>query len=192
MVYRYFEGNSAREFPFIKMYCDAEDCGMKKFNKKLDQITRFIAGISFSAMIIITSVNVFSRFIFSKSFAWSEELTYLFFNWTVFFGICGVYKRQGLISIDSLVKKLSQRGQRIAAILSFGFVAALNVALTIWGWQLTIGGWARKTANLKIPYTFVDICLPIAMMIMCYYSVAYMIKEIKGQTVEQASLENRS
>lgn len=165
---------------------------METFNKKLDQITRIIAGIAFAGMIVLTTGNVFARFIFSKSFAWSEELTYLCFNWTVFFGICSIYKKQGLISIDSLVIRLSPEMQRIAAILSFGFVAVLNVALTVWGWQLTIGAWQRKTAMLGIPYTFVDICLPLAMMIMCYYSVLYMIKEIKGETVEQASLENRS
>jgi len=165
---------------------------MKKFNDTLDTVTKVIAGIAFSAMIIITSMNVFSRFIFSKSFAWSEELTYLFFNWAVYFGICGIYKKQGLISIDSLVSRLSPQLRRTFAIVTFGVVAALNVALSIWGWQLTIGGWSRTTANLMIPYTFVDICLPISTMIMCYYAITYMVREIRGIDVKQASLEDRT
>ncbi len=165
---------------------------MKSFDKTLDKITLIIAGIAFSAMIIITTVNVFARFLFMKSFAWSEELTYLFFNWAVFFGICNVYNQQGLVSIDSLVIRLPKALQRRFAIVTFGVVGILNIALTVWGWQLTIGGWARKTANLKIPYTFVDICLPISTMIICYYAFRNMISELKGEHVEEASLDKRA
>ncbi len=165
---------------------------MNSFDKTLDKITLVIAGISFAAMIVITTVNVFARFLFMKSFAWSEELTYLFFNWAVFFGICNVYNQQGLVSIDSLVIRLPKALQRRFAIVTFAIVGILNIALTVWGWQLTIGGWARKTANLKIPYTFVDICLPISTMIICYYAFRNLVKEWKGEHVEEASLDKRA
>ncbi len=165
---------------------------MSKFDKILDRITFWIAGLSFSAMILITTFNVFARFLFMKSFAWSEELTYMFFNWAVFFGICNVYNSQGLISIDSLVIRLPRKVQRYFAIVTFAIVALLNVALTVWGWQLTIGAWQRKTANLMIPYTIIDMCLPISTMIIIYYSLRNMIKEIKGQHVEEAAIDQRA
>ncbi|MBQ6363143.1 MAG: TRAP transporter small permease [Lachnospiraceae bacterium] len=164
---------------------------MSKFDKILDKTTLIIASIAFSAMIVITTFNVFARFLFMKSFAWSEELTYMCFNWAVFFGICNVYNSQGLISIDSLVIRLPKDVQRKFAIVTFAIVALLNVALTIWGWRLTFGAWQRKTANLMIPYTFIDMCLPISTMIICYYAIRNMIKEIKGQHVEEASLDQR-
>ena len=163
----------------------------KKFDETLNRVTIVIAGIAFSLMIIITTVNVFARFLFSKSFAWSEELTYMFFNWAVFMGICGVYNSQGLISIDAFTSRLPKEVQRKLAVVTFGIVAAMNVALTVWGGSLSINAWSRKTANLLIPYTFIDMSLPLATAIMCYYSVRNMIKEIKGEKVEEASLEKK-
>lgn len=165
---------------------------MDKFIEKLDKVTLFIAGIAFAAMIAITSINVFARYTVSKSFAWAEELTYLCFNWAVFFGICNVYKNQGLISIDTLVRKLPEKIQQKFRIVTFAIVFVMDIALSVWGWQLTIGGWQRKTANLYIPYTFVDICLPISMMIMGFYSAVFIYKEIKGNAVKQQSLDKRA
>ena len=52
-----------------------------------------------------------------------------------------------------------------------------------------VGG---SPANLLIPYTFIDMCLPLATLIMCYYSVCNMIKEARGQHVEEAAIEDRA
>lgn len=164
---------------------------MRKFDEKLNQVTVFLACMAFAGMIIITSFNVICRYVISKSFAWSEELTYLCFNWAVFMGITDVYRHQGLISIDSLVRKLSPKVQRTMKIITFGVVAILNVALTVWGMQLTIGGWQRTTSALGIPYTFIDLSLPLGTAIMCYYAIEFILWEIQGEHVAAADLQDR-
>ena len=199
---RRFPGNDGRTF-CGSLFCislihagqvqSAEAVFMnKKFDEALNRFTIVAAGIAFSLMIIITTVNVFARFLFSKSFAWSEELTYMFFNWAVFMGICGVYHNQGLISIDAVTSRLPKKIQQKLAVITFAIVAVMNAALTVWGTSLSIHGWSRKTANLLIPYTFIDMCLPLATLIMCYYSVCNMIKEARGQHVEEAAIEDRA
>lgn len=165
---------------------------MKKFGDLLYRMELFIAGTAFIVMVGVIVFNVLARFLFEKSFAWAEEISYLGFNWAVFFGICIVYKNQGLISIDALVDRLPQKAQRIVQIFTFAVVGFMNIALVIWGMQLALQGFARTTAALQIPYFWMYIDVPIACLILMGYSFCNMITAIRGGSVRSASIEERA
>lgn len=85
---------------------------MKKAGDALYKVECFISGAAFVVMVGVIAFNVFCRFITRSSYAWAEEIAYLGFNWAVFFGICVVYRNQGLISIDVLVDRLPKGAAR--------------------------------------------------------------------------------
>ena len=82
---------------------------MKKAGDTLYTVECTVAGAGFIVMVVVNIFNVLMRFITSSSFAWAEEISYLGFNWAVFFGICVVYRNQGLIAIDVLVNRLPEK-----------------------------------------------------------------------------------
>lgn len=165
---------------------------MQKIDSALKKIEACISGAGFISMICVIAVNVLARFIFQKSFAWAEEIAYMTFNWAVYFGICLVYRNQGLIAIDALVDRLSPKAQHAVQVLTFALVGVVNLALMVWGARLSVQGISRKTPMLQIPYLWIYICIPLACAILAYYSFGNMVKVLRGGAVESAALEDRS
>ena len=165
---------------------------MKKAGDILYGIECVIAGLAFVVMVGVIVFNVIARYVMHSSFAWAEEISYLGFNWAVFFGICVVYRNQGLISIVVLVDHLPQKVQRVVQTLTFAVVGLANIALVIWGFQLAIQGMARTTASLAIPYFWMYIEIPIACLILMLYSFHNCYICLRGGEVEAAALEERT
>ena len=165
---------------------------MKKAGDVLYKAECIIAGAAFIVMVGVIIFNVLARFITKSSFAWAEEISYLGFNWAVFFGICVVYRNQGLITIDVLVDRLPKKVQHAVQAITFAIVGVTNIALVIWGTQLALAGFARTTASLRIPYFWMYIEIPIACFILMLYSFHNCYISLRGGDVEAAALEERS
>ena len=165
---------------------------MKKLDTFLFRFQFVVAAAAFLGMVVLTCANVIVRLIFSKTLAWSEELTYAFFNWAVYIGICLVYKNQGMISVDVIVDRLPKKAQRIVMTCVHAFVLVLNACLTVWGMQLAIFAFRRTTPILKLPYFWIDLAIPVGCAMLTYYSARYLYMTLKGEEVAAAALEERS
>lgn len=165
---------------------------MNKFRSALAKAETIISGAGFVALVLVVVLNVFARFIFKKSFAWTEEVAYLCFNWSVFFGACILYRNQGLIAIDALVNRLPKTAQRVVRSITFAMTFVICAALTVWGWKFSVAALSRPTAILKIPFFFVDVSIPLASAIMAGYSVDFFIRCVRGQEIEETALEERA
>jgi len=165
---------------------------LEKIDKFLKKLEFIVGGTAFTAMVLLIVVNVFSRYLFSKSFAWTEEVAYLLFSWTVFFGACLLYSEQGLIAIDAVVNRLAPKNHRRVQIFTYALVFITNICLVVWGIQFSIKAWSRPTGILHIPFFFIDISIPLACMILAYYSGKFLIMTIRNQEIEEAALEDRA
>lgn len=164
---------------------------MKKAGDTLYAVECTVAGAGFIVMVVVNIFNVLMRFITSSSFAWAEEISYLGFNWAVFFGICVVYRNQGLIAIDVLVNRLPEKAQSVVQTITFAVVGLTNIFLVIWGFQLAMNGWVRTTAALLIPYFWMYIEIPIACFILMIYSFHNCYICLRGGKVESAALQDQ-
>ena len=75
---------------------------MKKAGDVLYKAECIIAGAAFIVMVGVIIFNVLARFITKSSFAWAEEISYLGFNWAVFFGICVVYRGNPKFCVNTI------------------------------------------------------------------------------------------
>lgn len=165
---------------------------MKKAGDALYKAECLIGGAAFLVMVGVIVFNVLARFTTRTSFAWAEEISYLGFNWAVFFGICIVYRNQGLITIDVLVDRLPKKARHAVQVVTFAIVGVTNIALVIWGMQLALAGFARTTSALRLPYFWMYIEIPIACFILMLYSFHNCYTVLRGRDVEAAALEERS
>lgn len=167
---------------------------MGKWNKieeALDRMAFVIASAAFIAMVVLTSGNVISRYIFSRSFNWAEEVSYLCFNWAVFFGVALVYRDQGLTAIDLIVERLRGAAKKGALIFGYLLVSLANAGLIVWGLQFSVNAWQRKSPALHIPYFFYDISIPLAAVLLLLHSLKFLIRTVRGEEVKAAALEDR-
>ena len=74
---------------------------------------------------------VISRYVFSYSFAWIEELTRYLMIWAAFLGAAALFKSDGHINMDLFYRKLSERWRTIFdlvfALIQMTFMACLTL-----------------------------------------------------------------
>ncbi|MDY3618485.1 TRAP transporter small permease [Agathobaculum sp.] len=162
------------------------------FKKFLGDWEMYIASVGFVVMCLAIIVNVFSRFVLRKSFAWAEEVSYFGFVYAVFFGVCTLYKNQAMIAIDVIVDRLPKAARRVIHIFNFTVLAIGNAFFTYYSYILTVQAWVRPTAALRIPYSFMDVAALISFFVMTLYSLRFLYWSIKGKEIEEASLEERA
>lgn len=164
----------------------------KRSMNVINLFAKLISGTAFVGMILSIIVNVFSRYLFGKSFSWAEEIAYLLFNWSIYFGVTVLYNDQGLISIDAIVDRLPKKAQRIVSIGNYSLLLAINACLVVWGFSFAMRSWIRSSPSLSIPYFYFNVSVPLAAIILTIYSARFLIMTIRSEEIHTAPLEERA
>lgn len=159
---------------------------------RIDRIIRILSGLMFVVMVGVIAINVFSRFITRKSFAWTEEISYLAFAYVMFLGITILFKRNSMIAVTIVADHLPPKGQRILMIVTYFLLIIANFMLTYFSGLLTVEGWVRRTAILNIPYSFIYFAAPVSFFLMGCYSTGFFLKALRGEEIHLARSEEQA
>jgi len=91
---------------------------MKKLNELFFKLAEVTLVIMLSAMVIMVFGNVVLRYGFNDGIISSEEISRFLFIWITFLGAIVTFRDNGHLGLDSVVRKLSARGKKIAFTLS--------------------------------------------------------------------------
>ena len=91
---------------------------MKKLNDLFFKLTEVTLVIMLSAMVIMVFGNVVLRYGFNDGIISSEELSRFLFIWITFLGAIVTMRENGHLGLDSVVRKLSLSGKKMAFALS--------------------------------------------------------------------------
>ncbi|WP_396430118.1 TRAP transporter small permease [Limnohabitans sp.] len=91
---------------------------MKKLNDLFFKLAEVTLVIMLSAMVIMVFGNVVLRYGFNDGIISSEEISRFLFIWITFLGAIVTMRDNGHLGLDSVVRKLSARGKKIAFSLS--------------------------------------------------------------------------
>ena len=151
----------------------------ENFLKEERRAEQIISAVAFVVMVIMVSINVFCRYLLRKSFAFSEEIAYIAFNWSVFIGMCNIFRTRALVAVDVFVDRLRKRAQAAVGIFTDVCLIVVNVVLAYFSLKLAISGWARRTPYLMIPYTFMYMPAVISFVILSISSISLIIQNVK-------------
>ncbi|WP_417720748.1 TRAP transporter small permease [Salipiger sp.] len=141
----------------------------------------YVAGAAFVVMLGVIIVNVFSRYLFSKSVLSAEEVAYMGFTWSTFAAVAWLYRTRALIAVDVFFGLLPHAVQRIAATVVDVALVAANVWFCWLAWVLASGGWIRKTPVLEIPYFWINLAPLLAFGLMAIYSAIHMVQDFRDR-----------
>jgi C4-dicarboxylate transporter DctQ subunit len=119
------------------------------------------------AMVIILFIQVISRFVFSSSLSWSEELARYMFIWMIYLCLGSVALRGEHIVIDVLILRMGPRLRRSVLTLALLIAFALNV-LVLWtatDIALVFQQLGQTSPALSLPMWLVYAALPVGMLI---------------------------
>ncbi|MDR2527446.1 MAG: TRAP transporter small permease [Synergistaceae bacterium] len=89
--------------------------------------TLIVAGIVF--MTAMNFINVVSRYLFSNSFSFTEELTIMVFVWVSMFGVAVGFKRTSHLGMSYFVEKMPSKTR--IPMMCFSILCSLAMALVM-------------------------------------------------------------
>ena len=155
---------------------------MNSLKSKIDFVLKWILVFIMAAMTINVLWQVFSRFILKDPSSITEELARYMLIWVGLLGAAYVAGQKMHLAIDLLSTKLSgvKKGYLEIFIQSAVFIFAFSV-MVIGGVrlvQITLS-LNQISAALQIPLGYVYSVVPLSGVLMMFYSVVFIITELK-------------
>ena len=163
---------------------------MEKLRKALDKLLSVLAGGSMAVMVILTTYQVITRYIFKAPSTWSEELVGYLFGWSTMFGATIVSGERGHMRIPIIIDRFSPTLRKAFHI--FGEVIAFLFSATILvfgGYQVSNLAMGQQTSSLGVAVGVFYWAMPICGVVILLYSVMNIIGIANGSINLDASDE---
>jgi TRAP-type C4-dicarboxylate transport system permease small subunit len=115
---------------------------MKKILDTLFRGVEILIAVFLGVMIVLVFMNVVFRYLFSKGFAWSEEIARICFIYLVYLGSIGAMRENRHLLIDSVLNRVPVLWQKtIYALIQLCIIWLMGI--------LTSGSWGLVLQNMN-------------------------------------------
>jgi TRAP-type C4-dicarboxylate transport system permease small subunit len=128
-----------------------------------------LAAIFLAGLIGLMFISILMRYLFKTPLMWSEEVITILFMWVIGLGAASAQKTRHHLVIDILVAPLPLRLQAGIGIPTKLVYLAVVAATGYYGWVLSLKAYDKITNMLSIPYTYMDIAIPVGMLGMAIF-----------------------
>ncbi|MFD1956761.1 TRAP transporter small permease [Paenibacillus thailandensis] len=143
---------------------------LKKVALAIDTFLETATLIGLVAMIVIVTVQVFTRKVFSYVFHGSEEITMLLLVWFSFLGIAFGFREKLHLGIDSFTAKWPKRLNAILDKVIYAVIFAFGVYLVYYGWRFTVLMSESELPATGWPNSLLYMVMPITGLLTCVYA----------------------
>ena len=134
-----------------------------------------ISSIAAAIMLVVCSMNVFSRYLLKHSVVWSQDVCIICLIYVTFIGSAAAYKRNAHYGMDFLVEHLPIKAQYVLKVLIQVLLTVVFAYLTYLSFIYTVN--AKKLMNMsRIPYKYIDLSAVLGFASMTFYSVVFLIE----------------
>lgn len=156
------------------------------FNK-VNRLIEIVLIIIFALLVLDVLLQVFSRYVFRTSFAFTEELARFSLIWMSILGAAYLNAKREHLAMDFLYRKFSTTNKKKVSILIeiFIFLFALTV-MVIGGFNLvyTTLHLGQLSGTLRIPLGYVYAILPFSGLLIMCFSVYHISKIYSNQITD--------
>ncbi|MCD2444101.1 TRAP transporter small permease [Agromyces sp. SYSU K20354] len=147
----------------------------------LDRVLAVLCIIAFVALVAIVSWQVFTREVLNNSAPWTEEAARYTFVVLAVLAAAYVFSERGHIAVEILVEKLPPRLQKVMGVVIEALVVFfILITFIIGGSRVAENAWDQDIATLPLSVGQVFLVLPIAGVIIIFYSLAHVIGILAG------------
>jgi TRAP-type C4-dicarboxylate transport system permease small subunit len=152
---------------------------MKQLDRAIDILIRVVMGISAFVLSATTILQVITRYFFKNPIGWGQDIVRLSFVYIVFWGGAYCIKNNEHLNIDVVLTALKPKTKKLVEILISIILICFFVFISYYGYLFMQTGTTQKSPYLLIPMSIYYISLPTAGLIMVYYQVLLLLKQIK-------------
>ena len=153
---------------------------MKSLNTVVDALCKLVMGVSAVIVFVITFAQVLCRFVFKSPLAWSTDILRLAFTYMVFWGAAWCVREKGHLNVDVLLTSFPQPLRKTVELVINCILLILFIFLILQGFKFAQSGLSQTTSYLPIPMTLYYMSIPSAAIIMVFYMLQIIVKQIKG------------
>ncbi len=164
---------------------------LKAIALQIDTFFESCAKIGLLSMIIIVTLQVFTRKIFNFVFFWSEETTLLLLIWFSFMGIALGFRENLHLGIDTFTNMLPKSIDRLIDRLIQICILAFGIYLVYYGWDFTRLMHESSLPATGLPNSQTYVVMPISGLMICIYAVLQLlgIDTIRHKNVDEGGSE---
>lgn len=152
---------------------------MKKMLYKItNYIERALALFFGGSMVLLTLIQVFTRYFLKNPPPWSEELARTCFIWVVYIGMSMACRKQAHVNVDFVEKKFPPILHRWVNLLSNGIVLAFLLCMTISGILLVINTRTMMMTSVDIPMGVSYTSIALMGIIMSFYYLMFTLDSV--------------
>jgi TRAP-type C4-dicarboxylate transport system permease small subunit len=133
----------------------------------------------YAGMVVVTSVEVFARYVLNSAIFWSEEFSRYAFIWVVFLGAPLGILNNIHVGMDIFLRLASPRVQGIMSIISHAGMFVFSFFLFKLGLEATHLGRFQLTPALQISKSWIYAGIPIGGSLMMLATIRSLITDIK-------------
>lgn len=141
---------------------------------KIDSAFEGFAIFALLGVVLIMSVQVFTRKLGNFVFFWSEEAILLSLVWFAFMGIAVGFREGVHMGVDALTDLLPKSVNRVIdvwiEIMSFLY----GLYFVVYGWEFTMLMMESTLPATKLPNAVVYAVMPVSGIMVCIYSVLHL------------------
>jgi TRAP-type C4-dicarboxylate transport system permease small subunit len=130
----------------------------------------------FSAMVVVTTLGVFCRYVLNDALPWAEEADRYLFIWLSFVGSSITMRHKAHIAVDLLLRYVSPAWGRVLALVGQGCVLVfLGVVFWASAPVIELTSETRATAT-DIPMSWVYIAAPVGCVLIAVETLRLMTR----------------
>ncbi|MDF2936016.1 MAG: Tripartite ATP-independent periplasmic transporter, DctQ component [Paenibacillaceae bacterium] len=164
---------------------------IKRIALYLDFFFESLAKMGLLSMILIVTLQVFTRKLFNFVFFWSEEMTLLLLIWFSFMGIALGFREHLHLGIDTFTNMLPKPIDRLIDRIIQLCVLAFGIYLVYYGWDFTRLMHESSLPATGLPNSLTYVVMPVTGLMICIYSVLQLlgIDTVRHKNVEEGGSE---
>lgn len=145
---------------------------LKKIEYYFDRLLEFIVTLCLGAVVVVSFLQVFFRYVLNKPLGWSQEALMILFVYSILFGAALAIKRNEHLQVN-IFENMPEFMKKIVKFLEYLVVLIIIIALLYYGTELVISN--LKTGQIigmiPIKKAYVYMAIPISALFMLYYQI---------------------
>ena len=153
----------------------------------LDRLIRALANTVFTAMFLVTLLQVIARYVLARPFIWTEEIARSLYVWMTFVGMVVVMKEREHIAVDFLINWVPPAVRRFAVLLGDVLMLLFAVVLLAGGVNMVISTHRARLPSIPIVrYSLVYLAIPVGAFCLIVCLVRHLASRVdRGISVGQ-------
>lgn len=156
---------------------------------RVGKIFKHFVVLAFGAIVLVTLVQVFMRYVMSSPLKWAEELSRYIFVWAIMVSVAIGGVEEAHIRLNMVTTKFGKTAQLVFYLLGQVIMAVFNMVLLVYGLRLAVQNLAVMSPAMKIPIGIAYAGIPVGAVVVLFFLVVDACQKIKTYHTGKTALE---